>query len=283
MFSSIVRSPYKLNRCDRYPTLSATRPCSRTGLKPRTRTRPASAWTRPQISRIVVVFPAPSGPIKPNISPGATLSDSSDTAMVSPYLLVTRSRMMASGISLLQRYLRLDRHSGFQHTGAVVHSDLHAIHELRPVLGCLHVARSELGLCRDVADGARHPCSPRIGEHGARLSNTQTRHDWLVDEHIRPRVIQIGDDDNGRARLNELARIDELLRDDTGDGSRDNRIGDRLLPARDLGVGGGHTRTRGVDLFGARPCTQAREILARRAHPFVGALQPLIRHVAPRH
>ena len=42
--------------------------------------------------RIDVVLPAPSGPIRPNISPASTANDTSSTARTAPYRLVTRSK-----------------------------------------------------------------------------------------------------------------------------------------------------------------------------------------------
>jgi hypothetical protein len=45
---------------------------------------PASGLSNPQIMRSVVVFPAPSGPMTPNISPGATSNETPATAVVRP-------------------------------------------------------------------------------------------------------------------------------------------------------------------------------------------------------
>ena len=52
--------------------------------------------SRPQASRIAVVLPAPSGPIKPNISPRRTAIDMLSSARSGPYRLVTPSKTMAS-------------------------------------------------------------------------------------------------------------------------------------------------------------------------------------------
>src|SRR6187399_382148 len=100
---------------------------------------------------MVVVLPAPSGPIRPNISPGSTANDSSRTASVRPNRFVTRSSLMA----LLDKLdLRFDGHTDLQHALFVVHRHLDAIHELRAVLGSLNVPRRELRSRGNVADGA---------------------------------------------------------------------------------------------------------------------------------
>ena len=46
--------------------------CCETGSRPTTRTAPSSGLSSPHSRRIVVVLPAPSGPIRPNISPRLT-------------------------------------------------------------------------------------------------------------------------------------------------------------------------------------------------------------------
>src|ERR1700751_1478824 len=51
-------------------------------------TVPDVGRSRPRMSRIVVVLPAPFGPRNPVILPGATLNDKLSTATVSPYRLV---------------------------------------------------------------------------------------------------------------------------------------------------------------------------------------------------
>ena len=136
-----------------------------TGSRPSTRTVPASTFSRPHISRIVVVLPAPSGPIRPNISPRSTdmtqlahgddvavlLRDAIERRAAQPWLELRRS---------LKRNFRFDRHALLEHAVAVVDGDLHAVDELRAVFGRLHVARRELGLRRDEADRCREGVPP---------------------------------------------------------------------------------------------------------------------------
>ena len=45
---------------------------------------PASTCSSPQMARIAVVLPAPSGPISPNISPRSTLNDTPRKASTLP-------------------------------------------------------------------------------------------------------------------------------------------------------------------------------------------------------
>src|SRR4030095_908375 len=60
--------------------------------------RPDEGFSKPAIIRIVVVFPAPLGPRKPWISPGATSRVTPSTAVKDPYFL-TRSRTWIIGSS----------------------------------------------------------------------------------------------------------------------------------------------------------------------------------------
>ena len=57
--------------------------CSKTS-KPHTRTVPDVAGRKPVMMRSVVVLPAPFGPRKPRISPGAAVNETSWTAARSP-------------------------------------------------------------------------------------------------------------------------------------------------------------------------------------------------------
>src|SRR6478672_9341231 len=50
---------------------------------------PAVGWSRPRISRMVVVFPAPFGPRKPVTMPGSTEHVRSSTARVAPKTFVS--------------------------------------------------------------------------------------------------------------------------------------------------------------------------------------------------
>ena len=56
----------------------------RKGSRPRTEMVPRSGLRRPSMHSMVVVFPAPLGPIKPKISPSFTSKDTSSTATVEP-------------------------------------------------------------------------------------------------------------------------------------------------------------------------------------------------------
>src|SRR5215510_6091541 len=60
---------------------------SRTGSSPSTAMAPRSGVLSPSTHSIVVVLPAPFGPISPKISPSHTSKDTSSTATVGPYVL----------------------------------------------------------------------------------------------------------------------------------------------------------------------------------------------------
>ena len=60
---------------------------------------PLSTCSSPQIARIAVVLPAPSGPISPNISPRSTLNDTPRSASTLPYRLTTFVNSIAFMVS----------------------------------------------------------------------------------------------------------------------------------------------------------------------------------------
>src|SRR5436189_3611025 len=64
---------------------------------------PLSGLVIPTIIRIVVVFPAPLGPRKPNTLPGRTSNDSPSTAVKSPNRFVTPSTRNVAAPSLINR------------------------------------------------------------------------------------------------------------------------------------------------------------------------------------
>src|SRR5688572_13913891 len=106
----------------------------------------------PHIARIAVVLPAPSGPIRPNISPRSTVNETSLSAVVVPNFLTT----WVNSIADIECHLRFDRHALLQHAVLVVDVDAHAVDELRALLRRLHIARSEFSFRRDVANRARN-------------------------------------------------------------------------------------------------------------------------------
>src|ERR1051325_9136493 len=62
---------------------------SRAGSRPSSVVRPASAVRTPSTHSMVVVLPAPLGPINPKISPSNTSKETSSTTTVEPYRLPT--------------------------------------------------------------------------------------------------------------------------------------------------------------------------------------------------
>src|SRR6188472_4486232 len=73
---------------------------SRHGSPPSSRTEPASARSRPSSTRIVVDLPAPFGPRKPVMLPGATVKSSPSNAWVRPKDL-TRPWISTAGAEVL--------------------------------------------------------------------------------------------------------------------------------------------------------------------------------------
>lgn len=72
------------------------------GLSPFTVTVPPSGISRPAISLIDVVFPAPFGPTKPVMLPSETSNDIESSALNLPNLFVTLSKTIA-GVSFASR------------------------------------------------------------------------------------------------------------------------------------------------------------------------------------
>src|SRR5208337_2895892 len=77
---------------------------SRSSSRPATRTRPLVGGRNPVIIRIVVVFPAPLGPRKPNTSPSGTKKETSSTTFLSTNRFVSPS----TSITRHLRSLRLE-------------------------------------------------------------------------------------------------------------------------------------------------------------------------------
>src|SRR5687767_10152226 len=165
------------------------------------------------MARTAVVLPAPSGPISPNISPRFTPKDTSPSAVTAPKRFTTLVNSMAD----IERNLRFDGHPLLEDTVLVVHVDADAVNQLGTLFRCLHVPWRELGLRRDVADGAGHAGTAGIGEDRGRLADGDLRHRGLGHEHVSPRAIEVDNDQRGRPRRNDLAGLDELLSDDAAD------------------------------------------------------------------
>ncbi len=68
--------------------------------RPNSSTLPSSGAVMPTIMRMVVVFPAPLGPMRPKMRPGLTERLSPSTAVKSPKRFVTRSSLRVGFCSL---------------------------------------------------------------------------------------------------------------------------------------------------------------------------------------
>ena len=159
---------------------------------------PASACSRPHISRIAVVLPAPSGPIRPNISPrrrrrsGRPARWSRRSASRPP---VNRTASALTGSTIV----RVHRHALLQDAGAVVHGDLDAVDQLRSLVGGLHVARRELGARRDEGHRARQRLPPASVRTVAAWPSLMRGTVGSGTNSVGPGVVEVGDDDERRA------------------------------------------------------------------------------------
>src|SRR5262245_48316475 len=88
----------------------------------------------------------------------------------------------------------LDGHADLQRARPIVDGDLEPVHELRPILGGLYIARRELGFRGDEADGPWEARAAGIREHRRLLAEPQARHIRFADVDIRPDVVEIRDD-----------------------------------------------------------------------------------------
>src|SRR5437763_12377731 len=179
-----------------YPTRRRRSHISLVTSRPSTVARPASGRTRVTRMRNSVVFPAPSGPMKPNRSPVAISSATSFTATVSPNRLTSPSMVtalvaggiMADSSSVLPRRTRLiagihvrtvncrhacleanvGRHADLHDPTGIGHAHLHGVHEILSFVARLNRRRCELGL-------RRYPAH-RPGDGASRLVTGIDRH-----------------------------------------------------------------------------------------------------------
>ncbi len=99
---------------------------------------------------MVVVLPAPSGPIRPKTSPCPTTRSRPSTAETAPYLLTRPVAWIAASFTALPFRTDVDlgvrRHAGFQQALGIFQLDLHGKNELGALLFCLHRLGGKLRL-----------------------------------------------------------------------------------------------------------------------------------------
>src|SRR5512141_994874 len=152
MFSMTERSGYRPNRWLMYPISPWILPVSARIECPITQPSPSDGSNIPVRRRITVVFPAPSGPTSPKISPSSTEQVSRSTATVEPKALPSPSVRIASNAhlaSLSRPDGRVRRHSRFQFHVRVGDIDLDAVNELDALFPRLDVFRRKFGLRGD--------------------------------------------------------------------------------------------------------------------------------------
>src|SRR5215831_6055555 len=205
----------------------------RRGSRPQVSTRPSCTGSRPSTVRSVVVLPAPSGPMRPNISPRATSNEISRTAWISPYDLTSRTtRTRGSDIPCLPLEPRLCGHAGLEEPVRVVEPDLDAVDELHPLVPRLHVLRRELRLRRDEGHLSR-PALAAVGDDLGRSGEPDPAEIGLGDVDGEPRLGEVGHDEHRAPRGEQLSGLGDLLGDDAVDRADDRRIGDLLLELGD--------------------------------------------------
>src|SRR3954447_5829909 len=112
---------------------------SRTTSRPSTRAVPASGVSSVTRIRKSVVLPAPSGPMKPNSSPGRTSNDTPSSAAFDPKRLTTLSAVTE---------IDIHRHPDLEQPLVVGHTDLHGVHQVGALVARLDRRRREFrGRC----------------------------------------------------------------------------------------------------------------------------------------
>src|SRR5574341_409030 len=152
-----------------------------------------------------VVFPAPSGPSRPKISPAWTSKEIASTAVVSPYVRVSCStsimleasrRGRTSGLPGVDRHV--SGHSRFEPMVRILDRHLDRKHEFDAFFLRLHVARRELGLLADLRDRAGKGAPWKgIGHDGDPLANGHAAECRQGNEHADPDLIQVRDGEDG--------------------------------------------------------------------------------------
>src|ERR1035437_5905811 len=220
-----------------YPIAACTRCGSRVTATSSTRSSPSSSASAPQINRINVVFPAPSGPTSAKTSPRATVSERRSPATVAPKRRVTPAISIASRGSDMDD--RVHREAGLERCGRIVELNSDAEHKiLDALLFGLHASRRKL---RGVADlshrsnvcPARHPVDRHVGVH----PRLDVREAGLADVDIDVRVDEVPDGHRGRTGLQEIPDL-EVVRDDVAiERSGQVRLADLVLGETERGAG----------------------------------------------
>ena len=91
-------------------------------------------------------------------------------------------------------------------------------------------------------------------------------------------MIQIGHHDNRSSWRSDLAGIEQPVGDDSADRRNHRGVLFGLLQRRDLRVHRGHPRTRGVDFFGTRSRSKARDPFTRRSRASPARRHPVSCH-----
>src|SRR6187551_2917816 len=120
---------------------------SRTTSRPSTVALPESGIISVTRIRNSVVLPPPSGPMKPNSSPGRTSKEMRSSAL---FALKDLTRLSAV------TELDIDRHSDLEHALLVGHADLHGVNQIGALVARLDRCRRELRRRGNPGDRSGH-------------------------------------------------------------------------------------------------------------------------------
>ena len=112
-----------------------------------------------------------------------------------------------------------------------------------------------------------------IGADGGRLPEREARHHRLGHEQVGPGVIQVGDDDERRARRHQLAGVHELLRHHAGAPGPRPGASRRLLSSTAICASTAATRARALSSSSRRAPARTRSSEARATRTRSSALR----------
>src|ERR1035437_796463 len=176
---------------------------------------PASGGSTPARMRMIVVLPAPSGPTMPKISPGATSKLRGSIART-PGKSLTSSRtttvLSSTTVAALhgraEVNCRVCGHPGLQFVTGIFDVDFDSIDQRHALLVSLDALGRELGLGSDEGDLPRiRLAGPGVGVNRRRLAPSDSTEIGFGHVGAQPDVIEVGNRDDGRARLHHFAEL----------------------------------------------------------------------------
>src|SRR5208282_2721940 len=193
---------------------------------------PASGGSTPARMRMMVVLPAPSGPTMPKISPGEASKLRWSIART-PGKSLTRSRtttvLSSTTVAALHGRAELNRrvrvHPGLQFVTGIFNVDLDSVDERHPFLVGLDALGRELGLGRNERDLPRiRLVGVGVGVHRRGLAPSDATEIGFCHVRAQPDVIEVGQRDDGRARLHHFAELGLTRENDARERRAQSRV-----------------------------------------------------------